>query len=805
MENLRDNFLSNQLVRIAGMSKLIGRSIKRVEDLELVKGLGTYLDDVRLPNMLYAAFLRSPHAHATIKKIDTSDVAKLRGVVLVLTGDDVRKLLPPLPYTVSVPGMKKAACYCLAVDKVRYVGEPVAVVVANDNYVAQDAIELINVEYEVLPPVLDAEEALKSNAPIVNEEWGDNVMLATSFEAGDVEEALQKSDHVISERIKRHRYTGCPIETRGYVASYNVGNSSLTIYASTQTPHILKSLIAQCLSFPEQKIRVITNNVGGGFGVKIPLYQEEPLIPFLSIRTGKPVKWIETRREHMMATCHSREQVHYIELGVNKDGIITGLKDRIIADLGASVPQPGVASILATARFLPSGYKIDNFKVELFCVTTNKAPFGAVRGFGKADSNYVIERMMEIAAREIGMDPLEFRMKNLLRPEQFPYVSVTGAVYDSGNYPECMKLAKELIDYDRFKQEQKDNWRRGVYQGVSVVFMLEPAANAVPNSLHSGYESARIRIWPSGKLTVFAGVADQGQGHKTALAQIVADELGVPLEDISVVEGDTDACPYGLGAWASRFSVAGVGAVTLACRALREKLIKIAAHLLETRQEDIELKEGKLTIKGVPSKELTIREIANITYTQIHRLPRDLTPTLEAEVVYVLPNIRYFPDEKGRINLYPVYGSGAYAVKVQVDIDTGRISILDNVFVSDSGNIINPILLDGQIVGGVIQGIGGGMYEELSYSRDGHLLNSTLMDYLLPTAVEAPPVRVEHVITPSPVSIGGFKGAGEGGAIPPPVALVNAVEDALRPLGVRLSEMPLSPFRVWKAIHLVDR
>jgi carbon-monoxide dehydrogenase large subunit len=306
-------------------------------------------------------------------------------------------------------------------------------------------------------------------------------------------------------------------------------------------------------------------------------------------------------------------------------------------------------------------------------------------------------------------------------------------------------------------------------------------------------------------VTVFTGLSDQGQGHKTALAQIVANELGVSLEDISIVEGDTDACPYGLGAWASRFSVAGVGAVTMACRALREKIIRIAAHLLETRPEDIELKEGELYVKDAPMRKLTIHEIASIAYTQVYRLPSDITPTLEADGVYVLPNIRYLPDEKGRVNRYTVYSSGAYAVKVQVDIETGMVSILDNVFISDCGNIINPILLEGQIIGGVVQGIGGGLYEELSYSNDGQLLNSTLMDYLLPSAVEAPPIKVEHLITPSPFSIGGFKGAGEGGAIPPPVALVNAVEDALRPLGVRISEMPLSPFRVWKAVQLVDR
>ncbi|MEM4410652.1 MAG: xanthine dehydrogenase family protein molybdopterin-binding subunit [Candidatus Caldarchaeum sp.] len=779
----------------------VGQGIKRTEDHVLVRGLGTFVDDVALPRMLYGVFLRSPHPHAKIIKIDIGGATEIPEVVLVLTGKDVVKMLPPLPLTVSHPQMRRAPCYCLAVDKVFYVGEPVAFVVAEDRYVAQDAVEAIAVEYEVLPPVVDMEKAIEPSAHILHDGWPDNIVLSTRFESGNVAAALEQSDVVVKDKVRRQRYTGSPVETRGYVADFNPGDRSITIYASVQTPHIFKSVIAQSLNLPEHKIRVVAKYVGGGFGVKIPIYQEEPLIPLASILTKRPVKWIETRTEHLMAACHSREQVHSVELGFKRDGTLLAIKDRFLVDLGAYVPQPGLASALATARFIPSGYRVSNYLVEMVCVRTNKAPFGAVRGFGKADSNYVIEHVMDKAARELGIDPIELRLKNLIRPDEFPYVSPTGSVHDSGQYGECIRRVKSIIDYDGFRARQNKLWKSGIYQGISVVFMLEPVANAVPNSLHTGYESAKIRMWPSGEVTVYAGVADQGQGHKTALAQIAADELGLTFDMVKVVEGDTEECPYGLGAWASRFSVAGVGAVATACRKLRNKLVHIAAHMLEANPADIVIEYGKLWVRDVPSKSITIRDLAQIAYTQPYRMPPDVSPSLEETATYILPNIRYIPDEKGHINLYPAYSYGAYAVIVSVDIETGAVKILDQAFVSDTGNVINPILLDGQITGGVLQGIGGGLYEEIVYNEDGYPLNTTFMDYLLPSAREAPRLVIEHLVTPSPYTVGGFKGGGEGGAIPPPVALLNAVNDALRPLSIEINEMPLTPHRVFAAIR----
>jgi carbon-monoxide dehydrogenase large subunit len=728
----------------------------------------------------------------------------MAGVATVFTPEDAAKT-PSLPLTITLPGMKRTSCYCLAVGKVYFVGEPVAAVVATDRYQADDALERIVVEYEPLPAVVDAEAALRSDAPLLYEEWGDNVRVRYHFHGGDVAGAFARADTIVRETIRRHRYTSGPIETRAYLASYESATGHLTMWASTQTPHILRSLLAESIAMPEHRVRVITPAVGGGFGCKIPLYQEEPLLAHLAMRIGRPVKWVETRREHLMSAAHSREQVHYMEVAVKWDGTVLGIRDKMIADLGAYVPQSGLQSVLATSSFVPSGYRVENYEVDMYAVHTNKAPFGAVRGFGKADANFVIERMLDIVARELRLDPLEVRLRNFIQPHEFPYTTVTGALLDSGNYPACLQRAMEAVDYENFRREQPELWRRGTYRGASVVFMFEPSANAVADSLHTGYESAVVRIDPSGHVTILAGVAGQGQGHETALAQIAADELGVTPDDITVIAGDTGICPYGLGAWASRFAITGAGSVILACRQLRTKMSRIAAVLLGATADELEGGTSRFFVKGQPERATTVTEIARTAYTQLYKLPAGLEPGLEALAHYITPNIRYVPDEKHRLNMYPSYTSGAYGVIVEVDPASGRVQILRQVFVDDCGNIINPLLVEGQALGGVAQGIGGAMFEELLYGADGQFLSSTFTDYLLPSAMEVPDAQVLHVVTPSPVTLGGFKGAGEGGCIPPPPALTNAVEDALRPFGVRMLAQPLSPQNVWRAVQAARR
>lgn len=778
----------------------MGKPLKRREDAVLVSGHGVYVDDIKFSGMLYAAIVRSDYAHARIRKVDLGPALASPKVVFALSGGEIKRDTKPLPLSVTLPWMKKTDVYMLAVDKVHYTGEPVAVVLATDRYAAEDGAEKVVVEYEPLEPVIDPERALLPDAPKLYDSWENNELIGYNFKVGNVEQALAGSDYVVKQKIVRHRYTAAPIECRGCVASYDLFSKTMTYYASVQTPHILRTLIAQTLGISEDRIRLIAPHVGGGFGQKIPLYHEEPLVAYLSMRTGRPVKWIETRTENLRAAAHSRQQVHYVELGLKKDGTITAIKDRMIADLGAFAPQSGLASILATTLFIPSGYRIQDYEIDLHVVNTCKAPYGALRGFGKADANFVMERILDVAAKSIGMDSVELRLKNFISPEEFPYSSCTGALYDSGNYPGNLKRAAEAIGYDRFRKRQAELRSEGVYKGISVSFMIEPSANAVPDSLHTGYDSATVRIDPSGKITVMAGVAAQGQGHETALSQIVSDELGVYPEDITVIEGDTAMAPYGLGAWASRFSIAGVGSVIMACDKIKRKLIKLASHRLGVPEADFVLEGGYLTSVRDPNKTISIKQIAEIAYTKIYLLPQGFEPGFDETARYITPNIRYIPDEKGRMNLYPSESAGAYGVIVDVDVETGKVKIDKQVFVSDCGNIINPLILDGQIEGGVASGIGGAIYEDLVYSEEGQLLSSTFMDYLLPTAVETPDLDVLHMVTPSPVTLGGFKGGGEGGTITPPYGLTNAVQDALDPLKVRITTQPLSPENIWKAL-----
>jgi aerobic carbon-monoxide dehydrogenase large subunit len=802
------NLSSGQTAKLVVREKasaFVGKSLKRREDPSLLTGHGTYVDDIKFPNMLHACFVRSSYGHAKILYVDLEAARRTPGVRLVLSGEEIRKITKPLPLPVPLPWMKKTEVYMLAVDKVHYTGEPVAVVLAEDRYIAEDAAEKIVVDYEPLEAIVDAEDALKTGSPLLYESWGTNEMLSYNFKVGEPMDAFANSDHIISQKITRHRYTAAPMETRGYVANYDPYSKILQYYASVQTPHILRTLLAESLEIPEDKIRVIAPHVGGGFGQKIPLYQEEPVVALLSIKTGLPVKWIESRTENLKAGAHSRQQVHHFEIGVNNDGTITGIRDKMIIDLGAFAPQSGLGSALATTLFIPSGYKIQNYEIDLHVVNTCKAPYGALRGFGKADANYVIERIIDIASRAIGKDPVEVRLKNFIAPDEFPYRSCTGALYDSGNYSGNLLKAAQAIDYWNFKNKQEELRQKGIFKGISVSFMIEPSANAVPDSLHSGYDSATIRIDPSGKISVMAGVAAQGQGHETALSQIVADELGVTPDDVSIFEGDTALSPYGLGAWASRFAIAGVGSVIMACDKIKRKLVKIAAGRLGIPEAELILEEGKIKSIRDSKKEISISEIAKIAYTQIYLLPFGVEPGLEETARYVVPNLQFIPNEKGQMNLYPSESSAAYGVIVSVDKETGKLDIEKQVFVSDCGNIINPINLDGQLVGGIAQGIGGAIFEDLVYDSTGELLASSFLDYLLPTSMEVPEPDILHMVTPSPVTLGGFKGGGEGGCITPPYGLTNAVEDAMKDMQPSFLKQPLSPENVWKAIRLSEK
>lgn len=771
--------------------KWIGASPRRKEDPLLLQGRGTFTDDLHLPGMVHVAFVRSPYGHARLGPIDLSPAMRQPGVVAAVAGPEAAR---PMGSWMAYPGLRDVERYSLAVAKVRYVGEPVAAVVATDPYAAADATELVTVEYSPLPPVVDAEKALEQGSPLLYDRWGDNILLHRQFASGEVERAFGEADVIVEERLRSHRYTATPIEPRGILAAFDPLQQRLTVWASTQFPHVLRTYLAQTLPFPEHRIRVIAPRVGGGFGPKSNVYPDEVTTCLLSLRLQRPVKWIETRREHMLACAHAREQVHYASAAFARDGTLLAVKDRAIADFGVYGPfwtesQPAMLSMTA----LPGPYRFRSYAYDLYCVVTNKAPYGAHRGFGRPVGAYVMERLMDLAARKLHLDPAEVRLLNLVRPDEMPYTAATGVVYDSGNYPEALHRTLRLANYRGWREEQARLRRQGRHLGIGLATYVEytaPSSDRLSRALGwrvGGYDVATVRVAPTGKALVYTGVVSQGQSHETIFAQIVADELGVPLDDVAVIEGDTDLCPYGFGTWASRSTVAAGGACVLAARKVREKMVSIAAHLLQCPPEEIEIGAGRFGVKGAPNRGLTFEAIADTAVRNASQLPHGMEPGLEATVFHE-PNV-------------PTTCSYAvHLAVVEVDSETGTLVFRGYYVFDDSGRVIHPITVHGQIHGAVAHGIGGTIYEELPYDSSGQLLASTFVDYLVPTARDIPPMEIDHMETPS-LTPGGFKGMGEGGSIPTPAVIANAVEDALAPLGITIRDTPLSPERVQRLIR----
>jgi len=775
--------------------KYIGKKVAKIDDPLLLTGAAKFVDDISLPNMAYLGFVRSPYAHAQIKKINTNGLGSNKSIVAIFTGNDIKKFMKPYPpFFKDFPGLRYAECYPLALDKVRFVGEPVVAVVSNDRYELYDALEKIEVEYELLPIITDPEQAMKKNSPLIYPEWGDNIMFRFIVKGGDINKAFEEADFIIKEKIEIHRYTATPLETRAYVAAYDHLSKTLTIWASTQQPHPLRSMLASVLDFPENKIRVIQPKVGGGFGIKTPIYPEEALIPFLAMKLRRPIKWIETRREHMVATGHARQQTHYLEVPCKNDGKVVGIKDKLIADLGVFFPTHGQMQMYVTAKHIVGPYRISHVYVEGYGVTTNKTYYYAYRGFGKEAANLVYERIMDIVAKKLHMDRVEVRLKNLISKNEFPYKTPTGAVYDSGDYETVLKKATQISGYYEFKRKKEELKRKeGRYIGIGISFVLEPSGASVPDSFTQGYDATTIRMDPSGKITVLTGITSAGSGNETAIAQVVADELGANLNEVEVVQGDTEVCPYGLGNYSSRSTIVGVSSAVLAARELKSKILKVAAHLLEVRVDDLEVGESKVSVKDNPEKYVTFKDIATFVYKNIYLLPKEIEPGLEVTKYFKTPNVYHIPDEQGRINTYPVHPYGVNVAVVEVDVESGEIRLLEYYVVHDCGTIINPMILEGQIAGGVAQGIGGALYEELLYDNNGQLLNSSFMDYLIPSAVEIPNIRIFHHETPSPFTVLGSKGAGEGGAEGVSSALISAVEDALEEYEIQVNKTPLKP------------
>lgn len=766
------------------IGKLVGAKVRRREDPRLIRGLAHYVDDIQLPNVLHAAILRSPYAHARIRAMRTDQARRHPGVVAVVTGNEIRDQVGCVPVASQNPTLRVPKRYVLAVDKVCFVGEGVAVVVAEDRYAARDALDLIEVDYEPLPVVSDPEKALAPGAPVIHPEWPDNVAFRFDLKQGNLAKAFKEAERVVKQRLVHQRLAPIAIETRGVLARYLPGEDELTLWSSTQIPHILKTQLSVMLKLPENRVRVIAPEVGGGFGSKLNVYAEEGLVGHLAIKLKRPVKWIEGRRENMQGTIHGRGQVGEVEVAVKKDGTILGLQYRAIADIGAyhQLLTPGIPPL--TGLMLSGAYKIPALAIEVTGVFTNKVATDAYRGAGRPEATYVIERIIDRVAQELAIDPVKIRQKNFPRPKEFPFKTATGLVYDSGNYQGTLNKALRLAGYQEWRREQRKLRGKGRYLGIGLSTYVEICGMGPSAAMPAGgWESGTVRVEPTGKVTVLTGVSPHGQGQETSFAQIVADELGVPLDDIHVIHGDTAVVPSGIGTFGSRATAVGGTAVFQAAQKVKEKARDIAAHLLEADPEDLVFSDSRFSVKGVPKKGVSLQEIALEAHLA-RNLPRKMEPGLAATSVFEPANFT-FP-------------FGAHICIVEVDPETGKVEIRKYVAVDDCGKVINPLLVDGQIHGGIAQGLGQALLEEVVYDEEGQLLTGSLMDYALPKAEDLPRLELARTETPTPVNPLGAKGVGEAGTIGSTPAIVNAVVDALAPFGVTHIDMPLKPEKIWR-------
>ena len=762
---------------------LVGKRIRRQEDPRLITGTATYVDDIKMPGMHHACILRSPHGAAKIRSINIKPAQELPGVAAVFTGKDVEGV-GPVPCGASLPGLRVPPHAILAKDRVYFIGHPVAVVVATDRYIAADALDLIEVDYEPLPAVTDPEKAIAAGAPAVHPEWPDNTAFLYHQEGGDPEKAFKEAEVVVKQRITSQRLIPTAMETRGVVADYRSAEKNLTLYSSTQIPHLMRSLVAQMLGVAENHLRVITPEVGGGFGSKLNVYAEEALMGFVAMKIGKPVKWIESRRENFQCTIHGRGHVDYYEVAAKRDGTVLGLRLKLIQDLGAyhQLLTPAIPTL--SVLMMPGLYKFRNVTADIVGVFTNCVPTDAYRGAGRPEATHGIERMMDLLAAELKMDPAELRLKNFIGKDEFPYQTATGLSYDSGNYAAPLKKALDLVDYHKLRQEQKQAKASGRLLGIGISTYGEICAfGPSPATPAGGWESATVKIEPSGKVTVMTGTSPHGQGEETTFAQIAADELGVPIDDIIVVHGDTAVVQYGIGTFGSRGTAVGGPAVYYAIQELKKKIKKFGEMLLES--EDVTVSGGQC-VENRTGKSVSLAQIAGASYRAM-KLPPNTEPGMVATYFWEPPNFA-FP-------------FGAHIVVSEVDRDTGHVEIKRYIAVDDCGNIINPLLVDGQVHGGVVQGLGQALYEQAVYDDNGQLITGELMDYCIPKASMIPWIESSHTTTPSPVNPLGVKGVGEAGTIGCSPAVVNSVVDALSHLGVRHIDMPMTPEKLWNLVH----
>jgi carbon-monoxide dehydrogenase large subunit len=785
--------------------KIIGAAIKRREDPRLIKGEAKYLDDIQLPGLLHAAILRSTYAHARIKRIDTARAQKAPGVVAVFSGADFKDY-PTLPIAWQAEAGRIQnnlnAPRMLEIDKVTHSGQGIAVVVAENRYAAEDALALIDVEYEPLPAVIDAEAATQPGAPQLHENAPNNIVC--DWECGsqsDVDAALEQAAVRVKQRIVNQRLIPNAMEPRGCVAQYNPASEEFTVWMTSQAPHVMRLLMtAFVFAIPETKMRVIAPQVGGGFGAKIYLYPEYVLMAALTKKlNGRPVKWTETRRENYIATTHGRDHITEFEVGATRDGKVTALKVKTYANVGGilSTIAPGIPTTLY-GRLLSGAYAIPNIYCNSKLVYTNTAMVDAYRGAGRPEATYVLERAMDLVAHATKLDPLDVRRKNFIQKDQFPYKPahdlLAGLSYDSGDYEKALNRALEIFDYKAFRKEQAEARKNGKLLGVGFSTYIELCGVApsawigLPNQGWGAglWESANVRVHLTGKVVVTTGSQSHGQGHETTMAQIVADELGVPIDDVIVQHSDTLGTPFGYGSYGSRSAAVGGTAVFNSTRKIKDKARKLAAHLLEAAEEDMVYEDGKIYVKGSPDKAKTIQEVA-LQAALGYNLPRMMEPFLDDTAYYDPPNCT-FP-------------FGTHICVVEVDAETGAVQLKRYVAVDDVGRVINPLIVDGQVHGGLAQGIAQALFEGALYDENGTLITGSMMDYTVPKAEMFPTFELDRTETPSPVNPLGVKGAGETGTIASTPAVVNAVVDALAHLGVTHIDMPLTPQKVWQAMQ----
>lgn len=782
--------MSGQTLKRGGY---VGSRVRRVEDARLVTGRGQFTDDIHLPGMLHAAFLRSPYPHARITSIDATAAERLPGVVKVFVGDDLKGVLGDFETEFALEGVPTVTRPPLDSRTARFVGQPLAAVVATSRYIAEDGVDEILLEAEPLPPVMTVEDALAPDAVLLRAELGTNNLAHLESQTGDVDAIFASAARVFSHRLEHGRHMGAPLETRAVIAQFDAGTGELKLWSSSQIPHLIRSNLAGPLGLPENKIQVICPSVGGGFGLKAMLFDEEAILPAISRLLSRPVKWIEDRYEHLAASMHAKHQVCDIEVAVDEDGKFLAFRGDFIGVAGAwpAHPWSSLVDPLCAATLLPGLYDIQAVGWRVDQPMTNRCPTGPYRGIGWTAGHTTMQILLDEVAHELGVDPVDLRLKNLIPSE--PFVSITGMRYDGGSYRECVEKVREMLDYDAVRARQAELREQGQYVGVGISPYIEPTAwgsqlAAAQGFPYEFFDQASVTVEPDGSVTVTTGLHSHGQSHQTVFAQVAADVLGVRMEDVRIRQGDSDSAVYGNGTYASRSGVIAAGSIMRAGGDIKRKMLEIAAHMLEVSPDDVELHEGIAQVSGVPSRRVSVADIADVAYYGGDRRPEGMEQGLTATRPYDPPE---------------TYSNGAFGAIVVVDVETGEIKIERIAACDDCGRRLNPMVIDGQVHGAVAQGLGGALYEEIIYDGTGQLLSGTLLDYLYPTAAEVPEIDTESFETPSVATDGGVKGIGECGTIAAGPAVVSAIIDALRPFGpIKVTKTPITPNDV---LDLIDQ